>query len=191
MNTDNILSVSQLNKYIKMLMESDEVLNYVTLRGEISNFKYHSSGHMYFTLKDEASEIAAVMFRGAASKLNFTPKSGMQVTAYGRVSVYEVSGKYQLYVNVMVNDGAGSLYAEYMRLLEKLRAEGLFDEARKKPLPRFPPKNRNNHLSHGSGDQRHDKRHGQKIPLGGSAHLSRHGAGSGSPRRAVRSASSA
>ena len=138
MNTDKILSVSQLNKYIKMLMESDEVLNYVTLRGEISNFKYHSSGHMYFTLKDQESEIAAVMFRGAAARLNFAPKNGMQVTAYGRVSVYEVSGKYQLYVNAMTNDGAGALYAEYLRLLEKLRGEGLFDEERKKPLPRFP-----------------------------------------------------
>ena len=138
MNTDKILSVSQLNKYIKMLMESDEVLNYVSLRGEISNFKNHSSGHMYFTLKDQESEITAVMFRGSASRLNFAPKNGMQVTAYGRVSVYEVTGKYQLYVNAMVNDGAGALYAEYIRLLEKLRAEGLFDEERKKPLPRFP-----------------------------------------------------
>ena len=138
MNIDKALSVTQLNKYIKALMESDDVLNYVTLRGEISNFKLHSSGHMYFTLKDEASEIAAVMFRSSASKLTFAPKSGMKVTVYGKVSVYEASGKYQIYVNAMVNDGAGALYEEYLRLLDKLRAEGLFDESRKRELPKFP-----------------------------------------------------
>ena len=121
-----------------MLMESDDVLCYVTLRGEISNFKYHSSGHMYFTLKDEESEIAAVMFRSAASRLNFPIKNGDRVVVYGKVSVYEVTGKYQLYVSAMTPDGAGALYAEYQRLLEKLRAEGLFDEARKKPIPRVP-----------------------------------------------------
>ncbi len=138
MNTDKALSVSQLNNYIKMLMESDDVLNYVTIRGEISNFKHHSSGHMYFTLKDEKSEIAAVMFRAAASRLNFAPKSGDKVVAYGKVSVYEVSGKYQVYVSAMTNDGAGALYAEYMRLLEKLLAEGLFEASRKKAIPAFP-----------------------------------------------------
>ncbi len=138
MNADKALSVTQLNKYIKMLMESDDVLNYVTLRGEISNFKLHSSGHMYFTLKDEESEIAAVMFRSAASRLSFAPRSGMKVTVYGKVSVYETAGKYQIYVNAMVNDGSGALYEEYLRLLEKLRTEGLFDESRKRELPRFP-----------------------------------------------------
>ncbi|MBE6577651.1 MAG: exodeoxyribonuclease VII large subunit [Ruminococcaceae bacterium] len=136
--TDKALSVSQLNSYIKMLMESDDVLNYVTIRGEISNFKRHSSGHLYFTLKDDKSEIAAVMFRAAASRLNFSPKSGDKVVAYGKVSVYEVSGKYQVYVNAMTDDGAGALYAEYQRLLEKLRAQGLFDASRKKPIPAFP-----------------------------------------------------
>jgi exodeoxyribonuclease VII large subunit len=121
-----------------MLMESDDVLNYVSIRGEISNFKAHSSGHMYFTLKDGESEISAVMFRSAASRLNFAPKNGMKVVAYGKVSVYEVTGKYQVYVSAMADDGAGALFAEYQRLLEKLRAEGLFDESRKKPIPRFP-----------------------------------------------------
>ena len=140
MNTDKALSVSQLNNYIKTLMECDDVLNYVTLRGEISNFKLHSSGHAYFTLKDERSEIAAVMFRSSAVRLDFSPKSGDKVVAYGKVSVYEASGKYQLYVNAMRNDGAGTLYAEYLRLLELLRSEGLFDESRKKPIPRFPKK---------------------------------------------------
>ena len=140
MNTDKALSVSQLNNYIKTLMECDDVLNYVTLRGEISNFKLHSSGHAYFTLKDQYSEIAAVMFRSSAARLDFHPKSGDKVVAYGKVSVYEASGKYQLYVSAMKNDGAGALYAEYLRLLELLRSEGLFDEARKKPIPRFPRK---------------------------------------------------
>ena len=140
MNTDKALSVSQLNNYIKTLMECDDVLNYVTLRGEISNFKLHSSGHAYFTLKDERSEIAAVMFRSSAARLDFSPKSGDKVVAYGKVSVYEASGKYQLYVSAMRNDGAGALYAEYLRLLELLRSEGLFDESRKKPIPRFPKK---------------------------------------------------
>ena len=140
MNTDKALSVSQLNNYIKTLMECDDVLNYVTLRGEISNFKLHSSGHAYFTLKDQHSEIAAVMFRSSAVRLDFSPKSGDKVVAYGKVSVYEASGKYQLYVSAMRNDGAGALYAEYLRLLELLRSEGLFDESRKKPIPRFPKK---------------------------------------------------
>ena len=138
MNTNNALSVSQLNKYIKALMDGDDVLNYVTLRGEISNFKHHSSGHMYFTLKDEASEIAAVMFKGAAAKLAFRPQTGMKVIAYGKVSVYETSGKYQIYVNAMTDDGKGAMYEEFKRLYLKLRAEGLFDESRKRPLPKFP-----------------------------------------------------
>ena len=138
MNTDKALSVSQLNSYIKALMESDDVLSYVTIRGEISNFKQHSSGHLYFTLKDDKSEIAAVMFRAAASRLTFAPRSGDKVVAYGKVSVYEVSGKYQVYVSAMTNDGAGALYAQYQRLLEQLRREGLFDAARKKAIPAFP-----------------------------------------------------
>lgn len=138
MHTDNALSVSQLNNYIKALMESDDVLGAVTLRGEISNFKLHSSGHMYFTLKDDRSEISAVMFRFAASRLNFAVKNGMRVVVYGKVSVYEATGKYQVYVNAMTADGLGSLYAEYLRLLEKLRGEGLFEQTRKRPIPRFP-----------------------------------------------------
>ena len=140
MHTDNALSVSQLNNYIKALMERDDVLSTVTLRGEISNFKLHSSGHMYFTLKDDRSEISAVMFRFAASKLNFAVKNGMRVVVYGKVSVYETTGKYQVYVNAMTADGLGALYAEYLRLLEKLRAEGLFEQSRKRPIPRFPRK---------------------------------------------------
>ena len=132
------LTVSQLNSYIKTLMDSDDFLSNVAIRGEISNFKAHSSGHLYFTLKDERSEIQAIMFRGRASTLSFRPQSGMRVTVYGQVTVYETSGKYQIYVNTMVNDGAGALYEQYRMLLEKLKAEGLFDMDRKKTLPKFP-----------------------------------------------------
>ena len=132
------LSVTQLNNYIKALMDGDDLLASVTIRGEISNFKQHSSGHMYFTLKDERSEIAAVMFKGRASTLRFRPQSGMRVTVYGSVTVYEATGKYQVYVSTMVNDGAGAMYEQYMRLLNQLRSEGLFDTSRKKPLPKFP-----------------------------------------------------
>ena len=132
------LTVTQLNNYIKVLMDSDDLLGSVAIRGEISNFKLHSSGHMYFTLKDERSEIAAVMFRGRVSTLRFRPQSGMRVVVYGQVTVYEATGKYQIYVSTMVNDGAGAMYEQYMRLLAKLKAEGLFDPERKKPLPKFP-----------------------------------------------------
>ena len=136
--TDGALTVSQLNSYIKTLMDGDDFLSSVTLRGEISNFKAHGSGHLYFTLKDERSEIQSVMFKGRAQMLKFRPQNGMKVTVYGQVTVYEATGKYQIYVNAMVNDGAGALYEQYRLLLEKLKAEGLFDANRKKPLPRFP-----------------------------------------------------
>ncbi|MBE6549775.1 MAG: exodeoxyribonuclease VII large subunit [Ruminococcaceae bacterium] len=137
---DFSLSVSEVNRYVKSLIESDACLSEITVRGEISNLKYHSSGHIYFTLKDEESEIAAVMFRAQAQRMTFRADNGMKVTAYGRVSVYEKSGRYQLYVSAMTDDGAGALYLEYKRLYEKLRAEGLFDESRKKLIPKIPKK---------------------------------------------------
>lgn len=137
---DFSLSVTDVNRYVKSLIESDACLSEVAVRGEISNLKYHSSGHIYFTLKDEESEIAAVMFRAQAQRMTFRADNGMKVTAYGRVSVYEKSGRYQLYVSAMTDDGAGALYLEYKRLYEKLRAEGLFDESRKRPLPKIPKK---------------------------------------------------
>lgn len=140
MNVKDTLSVSQLNSYVKTLMDSDDFLHSVAVSGEISNFKHHSSGHMYFTLKDERSEISAVMFRGSAIRLSFAPSNGMRVTVYGSVGVYESSGKYQIYVSAMTNDGAGALYEQFKRLYERLRTEGLFDETRKKKIPRFPEK---------------------------------------------------
>lgn len=138
MEQKRALSVSQLNKYVKQLMESDGLLSGIAVSGEISNFKSHTSGHLYFTLKDETSEISAVMFRSAVQRLNFRPANGMRVTVFGNVTVYEATGRYQVYASAMVNDGAGALYEQFKRLFEKLRNEGLFDQNRKKPIPRFP-----------------------------------------------------
>lgn len=131
-------TVSDVNRYIKSLMNADEVLSAVTIRGEISNFKAHSSGHLYFTLKDEGAEIAAVMFRGDVARMNFRPADGMRVLVYGSVDVYEKSGRYQVYVRTMLADGVGAMTLAYERLKKKLAAEGLFDESRKRPIPRFP-----------------------------------------------------
>lgn len=140
MNRNEALNVTQLNRYVKTLMESDDFLRDVAVRGEISNFKHHSSGHLYFTLKDESSEISAVMFRGSVSRLGFAPANGMRVTVYGSVGVYETAGKYQIYVGAMMNDGAGTLYEQFKRLYEKLKGEGLFDAERKKAIPKIPKK---------------------------------------------------
>jgi len=131
-------TVSQLNEYIKLLIEEEIQLQDVYVTAEISNFKYHSTGHMYFTLKDENSEIKAVMFRTYASKLKFRPENGMKILAHARVGVYEKSGSYQLYVDSMQPDGIGSLYLAYEQLKAKLSAEGLFNEEHKKPIPKFP-----------------------------------------------------
>lgn len=138
MENRDSLSVTQLNGYVKSLMESDDFLRSVAVSGEISNFKRHSSGHLYFTLKDERSEISAVMFRAQAARLTFPPANGMRVTLFGSVSVYEASGKYQIYVSAMTSDGTGALYEQFKRLFERLKSEGLFDAERKKPIPRFP-----------------------------------------------------
>ena len=132
------LSVTQLNEYLKMLLDGDRVLSSVFVRGEISNFKLYSSGHAYFTLKDDAGQLKSVMFRSYCSRLAFMPEDGMRVIAHGRVSVYESSGQYQLYVDDMQPDGAGSLAMRFEQLKRKLAAEGLFDEARKRPLPPMP-----------------------------------------------------
>ena len=137
-NTRRIATVSQINNYIKALLEQVSVIQSVWIKGEISNFKLHSSGHIYLTLKDNNSVLKAVMFRGAASKLNFKPKDGMMVLALGRIAVYEAGGQYQLYIEAMEQEGTGDLYAQFEELKRKLGEEGLFDEAHKKPIPRFP-----------------------------------------------------
>ena len=135
---DGALSVGELNRYVKLLMDNDALLSSVCILGEISNLKYHSSGHLYFTLKDEEAEISAVMFRSAASTMRFVAKNGMKVRAYGRISMYEKSGKCQIYISAMVDDGLGALQLEYERLKKKLADEGLFAPERKRALPRIP-----------------------------------------------------
>lgn len=136
-----VVSVTQLNLYIKSLLEGDGKLAYISIRGEISNFKEHfASGHLYFTLKDGTSALKCVMFRGNASKLKFIPNEGMQVICSGRVSVYERDGAYQLYAEDMVPDGEGDLLSALQKLKDKLEKEGLFSAETKKALPKFPLK---------------------------------------------------
>ena len=132
------LTVSQLNKYISGLMEFDDILSNVIVKGEISNFKRHSSGHLYFSVKDDDSKISCVMFKSAAYRLDFDPIDGMNVIIRGRVSVYEKNGTYQIYVEKMNEDGIGSLYERYNRLLDLLREKGYFDLSRKKKIPFLP-----------------------------------------------------
>ncbi|MFY9196573.1 MAG: exodeoxyribonuclease VII large subunit [Bacillota bacterium] len=131
-------SVSEITKYVKALVESDDFLAGVWVRGEISNFTLHSSGHMYFSLKDEASRLRCVMFRSHNSRLGFMPSDGMSVFAYGAIGMYERSGDLQLYVEDMMPQGTGSLYLAFLKLKEKLEKEGLFSSSRKRPIPRFP-----------------------------------------------------
>ena len=133
-----IVSVSQINAYIKNAIDSDFLLQNVWVKGEISNFKLHYSGHMYMSLKDADGVIRAVMFKGANASLRFMPENGMQVLARGRISVFPRDGAYQLYIDEMEPEGAGALYIAFEQLKQKLEKEGLFDAARKKAIPRFP-----------------------------------------------------
>ncbi len=135
---DKYLSVSALTRYLKAQFDSDPNLRHVFLKGEISNFKAHTTGHLYFSVKDEGSKINAIMFRSNASKLNFTPADGSKVLMAGRISVYEPTGSYQIYVDEMVEDGVGNLYVAFEKLKKKLQAEGLFDQSHKKPIPKIP-----------------------------------------------------
>ena len=136
--TPDAFSVSGLNEYIKRLFDSDRTLNAVSVKGEISNFVNHRSGHLYFSLKDSEGQIRAVMFRSAAQRLKFIPENGMKVILHASVSVYQRDGSYQLYANSMEPDGIGALYLAYEQLKEKLFQEGLFDESSKKSIPEFP-----------------------------------------------------
>ncbi len=133
-----ILSVTQVNEYIRTRMEEDHLLSNVAVRGEISNYKVYPSGHHYFTLKDENGALKGVMFRSSAIKLRFRPENGMKVIAMGRITVYPRDGAYQLYCAAMALDGVGDLYAAFEQLKTKLAAQGLFDPAHKKPLPPYP-----------------------------------------------------
>ena len=138
-NAPLVLSVSQLNRYVKSRMDADENLFNVFLVGEISNFTDHyKTGHFYFSLKDEEAQIKAVMFRQNALKVKFRPENGLRVIVRGRVSLYEAAGSYQVFVDDMQPDGVGALNLAFEQLKERLEREGLFDAAHKKPLPRFP-----------------------------------------------------
>lgn len=138
MNRPEPLKVSELNGYIKNIIDGDEMLANVYIKGEISNFKRHYSGHLYFTLKDETSLIKCVMFKSYTNYLNFEPKDGMSVVILGSVSVFERDGVYQVYAKGMEPEGVGALYKAYEKLKAKLSEEGLFDEAHKKPIPILP-----------------------------------------------------
>ena len=133
-----VLSITQLNEYIRGRMDTDPLLTHVAVRGEISNYKLYPSGHHYFTLKDDSSALKCVMFKGNATRLRFRPENGMKIIAMGRVTVFPRDGAYQLYCAAMAMDGIGDLYAAFEQLKKKLEAQGLFDPAHKKPLPKYP-----------------------------------------------------
>lgn len=137
-NAHNALSVTELNTYIKNVFDNDSKLANIWIKGEISNFKPHSTGHMYFSLKDEGSLIRAVMFKSAAFKLPFVPENGMKVLAHGRISSFVRDGQYQIYLDSMEPDGVGALYIAYEQLKKKLELMGMFDPLKKKPLPKIP-----------------------------------------------------
>lgn len=136
--TQKALSISQVNEYIRAMMDGDRLLAGLAVKGEISNYKVYPSGHHYFTLKDADSSLKCVMFRSSAVRLKFRPDNGMQVIAMGKISVYPRDGAYQLYCTAMALDGVGDLYAAFEQLKTKMAAQGLFDPAHKKPLPKFP-----------------------------------------------------
>ena len=134
------VTISDLNRYIKAKFDMDTHLNRVYLKGEISNFKHHTRGHFFFTLQDENSRIAAVMFASSAKNVAFEPEDGMKVLVSGRIALYEATGSYQIYVDSMELDGIGNLYLEFERLKKELAKEGLFNKEHKRPIPRFPKK---------------------------------------------------
>lgn len=135
---DKILSISQLNEYIRSKMDSDPFLTSITVRGEISNYKLYPSGHHYFTLKDENAALRCVMFKGNAFRLRFKPENGMKIIAFGKISVFPRDGAYQLYCNSLTVDGIGDLHIAFEQLKKKLEAQGLFDQSHKKPIPEYP-----------------------------------------------------
>jgi len=133
-----VISVTQINEYIRSMMDSDRLLNNLAIKGEISNYKLYPSGHHYFTLKDEGGALRCVLFKGNASKLRFRPENGMKIIAMGKISVFPRDGAYQLYCTGLVMDGVGDLYAAFEQLKAKLAAQGLFDPAHKMPIPAYP-----------------------------------------------------
>lgn len=134
----DVLSVTQVNEYIRSRMDADPLLNQVAVRGEISNYKLYPSGHHYFSIKDEGGALKCVMFKGNAMRLRFRPENGMKIIAMGKISVFPRDGAYQLYCTALAVDGIGDLHAAFEQLKAKLAAQGLFDPAHKKPIPKFP-----------------------------------------------------
>ncbi len=135
---NNVLSITQINEYIRSRMDSDPLLTAVAVRGEISNYKLYPSGHHYFTLKDENAALKCVMFKGNAFRLKFRPENGMKIIAFGKISVFPRDGAYQLYCTALTVDGIGDLHAAFEQLKKKLEAQGLFDPAHKKLIPKYP-----------------------------------------------------
>ncbi len=133
-----VLTITQINEYIRTMMDGDRLLMNVAVKGELSNYKVYPSGHHYFTMKDEGGALKCVMFKGSAMKMRFRPENGMQVIAMGRITVYPRDGAYQMYCTGLVLDGVGDLYAAFEQLKTKLAAQGLFDPTHKKPLPKYP-----------------------------------------------------
>ena len=133
-----VITVTQINEYIRSIMDNDRLLNNVAIKGEISNYKLYPSGHHYFSLKDEGGALRCVMFKGNAMRMKFRPENGMKIIAMGKISVFPRDGAYQLYCTGLVLDGIGDLYAAFEQLKAKLQAQGLFDPAHKKPLPKYP-----------------------------------------------------
>ena len=136
--SQQVISVTQINEYIRSMMDSDRLLNNLAIKGEISNYKLYPSGHHYFTLKDEGGALRCVMFKNSALRMRFRPENGMKVIAMGKISVFPRDGAYQLYCSAMVMDGIGDLYAAFEQLKAKLAAQGLFESGHKKPLPTYP-----------------------------------------------------
>lgn len=135
---NNVLSITQINEYIRSRMDGDPLLSAVAVRGEISNYKLYPSGHHYFTLKDENAALRCVMFKGNAFRLKFRPENGMKIIAFGKISVFPRDGAYQLYCTALTVDGIGDLHVAFEQLKKKLEAQGLFDEAHKMPIPKYP-----------------------------------------------------
>ena len=158
----NTLTVSQVNSYLKGLIEDDVLMSSVWVKGEISNFKLHSSGHMYMTLKDGGGTLRAVMFKGNTFRLKFMPEDGMMVLAHGRISVYEQGGQYQLYIDALEPDGVGALYIAYEQLKKRLELEGYFDEEHKQNIPVMPRKVAV--ITYRRGSKRYYKRNIKKMP---------------------------
>ena len=168
-----ILTVSQITQYIKAMFSSDVLVQSISVRGEISNL-VERGGHMYMTLKDDSAAVRAVMFKWSASKLAFRPEDGMRVIVRARVSLYENTGAYQIYIDEMQPDGVGALQVAFEQLKKKLAGEGLFDDSRKRPLPKYP--NRVGVITSPTGAG-HSQRVGSAVSVGAGGVLPRAGAG--------------